>query len=225
MKYKAKFDFVEFVRPDYYWPSRYTIEQAFGVIRWMAETGAAFQHSERWGRRGPIEALSKKPSCCGFSSVTPIRSIEDLRQRFHYAILSGYGGSGLNDWREKYDIRCGGSQTIAFPHYKPLAGGARWTCEADVKKAIEAMFGDGSRRRTRKSLNRYHPTARTCKGITVAVGARGFRFCMEYGWPDDVSTSSWFHPLAETEGKEPFLDTLDRAITAFDAITINRREK
>lgn len=221
MKTKAKIAFVEFVRPDGYWPQPYTIEQAFEVFRWMVKTGRPFERPTRWGQNGPMEMLSCNPSCTEHHHVTNVLSIEDLRRRFHFALLSAYGtSSGVQEWREAENIKIGAERIIAFRHHKPFSGGAGWTCEADVEKAINGLFHDGKTLLTATSLNQYHPTARHCKSVQIAVEPDHFRFILEYGWPDSECTSHWFHDLARTEGREPFLLTTARAIDALGALTL-----
>lgn len=218
MKASARISFVEFLRPDGYWPHPYSIEQAFEVFRWMVVTGAKFERPTRWGRNGPTELLSDMSSCTNSSQVTPIKSLADLRRRFHLALLgNATSTTGADEWREAHDIRVGATPLIRFRHNKPMSGGAGWCCERDIHDAINKLFADGARLKTKGSLNQYHPTAQTCKSITVTVAESGFYFVLEYGWPDEECNSSWFHTLAQTDNllKETFLDTMRRAIDAF----------
>lgn len=78
--------FIDLVRPDGYWPQPYTLEQAFEIFRWMVAKGEGYSTQERWGSRGVVDLLSAT-SGIGHSSVIPISSLEDLRKRFHYAVL------------------------------------------------------------------------------------------------------------------------------------------
>ncbi len=136
MKTKAKIAFVELVRPDCWWPQPYTIEQAFEVFRWMARTGRQYERPTRWGRNGPLETLSCAPSCTGHDSVTPIKSLADLRQRFHFGVLSAMTTSnGVNEWRQAEQIYIGSERVLSFRHHKPFTGGGPWQCEAEVQKA------------------------------------------------------------------------------------------
>jgi hypothetical protein len=126
MKTKAKIAFVEFLRPDFYWPNPYTIEQAFEVFRWMVRTGTAYERSTRWGRNGPIETLSCSPSCTGFGYVAPIVSLDDLRRRFHFGLLSAHTtSSGVDEWRGAENTHVGAEKIIAFRHHKPFFGWGR----------------------------------------------------------------------------------------------------
>ena len=225
MKTKAKIAFIAFVRPDCYWPAPYTIEQAFEVFRWMVRTGSAFERPTRWGRNGPIETLSCSPSCTGFGHVNPIVSLADLRRRFHFGLLSAHASSsGVDEWRAAENVRVDAEKIIAFRHHKPFSGGAGWTCEAEVFKAINGLFADGQSLRTARSLNPVHPSARTCKSVKIAVEGDRFRFFLTYGWPDEESTSCWTHLLAWTEGNEPFLATLARAATSLAELVHERAE-
>ena len=220
MKTRAKIAFIELVRPDTWWPQPYTIEQTFEVFRWMASTGREYERPTRWGRNGPLETLSCAPSCTGHDHVTPIRSLPDLRQRFHFGVLSNHTtSSGVDEWREAEKIYIGSERILTFRHHKPFTGGGPWSCEAEVQKALEKLFLDGRTLRTGGSLNSVHKTAQTCKKIEIAVYETGFRFFLTYGWPDEESSSCWTHNLARTEGNEPFLCTMARAETALRELT------
>jgi hypothetical protein len=219
MKASAHIAFVEFLRPDSFWPYPYSIEQAFEVFRWLATTGLGYERPTRWGMNGPIELLSDRSSCTNSSFVKPIKSLDDLRRRFHLALLgNATSTTGADEWREAHDIRVGADPLIKFRHNKPMSGGAGWSCESDIRDALNKLFADGAALKTKESLNPYHLTARTCKSIAIGVGANGFHFIMEYGWPDEECTSHWFKTLARTEYKETFLDTLKMAIDTFYAL-------
>jgi hypothetical protein len=86
------------------------------------------------------------------------------------------------------------------------------------------LFRDGQLQRTGRSLNPVHPTARTCKNVKIAIENDRFRFFLTYGWPDEESTSCWPHLLAWTEGSEPFLATLARAVAALAELVHERAE-
>jgi hypothetical protein len=69
----------------------------------MVKTGKDYRQQGRWGSSGPIELLSKS-SGLGLSSVEPITSIDDLRERFQFAMFSGHGGEATRRWREDFNI-------------------------------------------------------------------------------------------------------------------------
>ncbi len=108
---------------------------------------------------------------------------------------------------------------LSFRHHKPFTGGGPWGCEAEVQEAIEKLFLSGRTMRTVGSLNRVHETAKTCKKIEIAIYDASFRFFLTYGWPDEESSSCWTHDLARSEGNEPVLCTLERAVAALKELT------
>lgn len=216
LRTKAKISFVEFLRPDGYWPNPYSLEQAFHVLQWMVKTGHEHQ---KYGRSGPIELLSKKPTCICFGEIDPITSIADLRSRFHHALLSKWAADQAKAWRAANQIDVQTTKILTFRHYPPFSGGGLWRCEGDVGTGLRDLFHHGSTQRTALSLNSIHTTARTCKDVRIHVSRRGFRFVLTYGWPDEESSSCWSHELARTEGDEPFLDGLARAVTALAELT------
>jgi hypothetical protein len=213
---KATIRFIEFVRPDCYWPAPYTIEQAFHVYQWMVRTGRDYSE---WGRSGVYDLLCCKGTCVSHSAPDAILSTDDLRQRFHCALLSAYASKLAQQWREAEKVVVAGERILMFPHYAPFEGAGRWRCEADIQSGLDGWFEAGRTRRTAGSLNQYHPTARTCKSVHIEVSADRFYFNLEYGWPDSECTSHWFYPLAQTVPGEPFTDGLGRAIDALDALT------
>lgn len=218
---KAKIRFVEFVRPDSFWPHPHSLEQAFQVFRWMVKTGSDYQRPGRWGSSGPIEVLSGEPTCLGALSVKPIKSVDDLRSRFHFAILSADGHKSVNEWRAAHDVGIGAEKWIMFPHHRPFEGGAGWFSEAEIKRALDGLFRNGATRLINRSLNQIHKTANACKRIEIQVDPDRFVFRLWYGFADEGEFGScWLHTLAITEnGEEAFIDTLRRAVTAFDDLT------
>jgi hypothetical protein len=225
LRAKAKIRLVEFLRPACYWPHPYTIEQAFQVFRWMVKTGEGYRSPGRWGSSGVTELLSKKPSCCGFSAVSTIRSLDDLRQRFHYALLSNHGSSAVSQWWTERRITVDAEHIISFPHYTPLAGPPRprprFRSEADIVRAIEDLLDKHRGERFETQLNSIHRDARVIHSIVVGVDPAGFTFDLAYGFNADgpgEMDSEWRETLARSEGNEPFVDVLAHALTRFDAI-------
>jgi hypothetical protein len=208
MKTKATYDLLNFIRPEGYYP--YSLEQCFGVFAWMVRTAKEFYH---YCVCGPLDLLSTKPSCTGLGQVDPIVSLPDLQKRFHYAILCGYGSASAVRWRAKYKIRPTGRVTVAFRHYKPMAGsmlqGAP-RCEAQIVGAVQALLGaTGS---LAVQLNSCWRQAKEICGVRVHVGnGCDFRFVLDYGFDGSV----WHHTLAASGKRDTFISTLDRAITEF----------
>lgn len=207
MKTKTRYSFIEFLRPDSYWPTPYTIEQAFGVFRWLAQTGYAYEDKTRWGVQNIFSLLSGNPTCVNFSEVDPIRSVADLRRRFHYAFLSSYLGPNLQRWREEHGIRPDGEKVIAFPHH---AFDDLPDSNANCCNAIDALLGASGF--LRKQLNNCHRDAREIDGVELTLGSRyspvlTWRFRLRFG----VDGSRWYRTLAESNPNEPFLHTFRRA--------------
>lgn len=212
MRSKAKISFIEFIRPGSCWPYPYTLEQAFGVLQWMARTGRKYSRKIEWGYHGPIEALSCQPTCRSFCSVSAITTIADLRERFHYALLTNYDESGaIAAWRNAERITLDGKRILTFPHHEPFSGGQGWNCEADIQKAIEKLFNDGQNSRLAVQLNSSWDAARECHKVVIHVLPAFFVFDLKYGFDG----STWTHELARTKDNEPFLCTMRRAVDAF----------
>lgn len=222
MQTKAKFRFIEFIRPTCYWPHPYTLEQAFGVFRWMVQTGKPFIDQGRWGQHTVKSLLSKKPTCVNFSYVEPIVSIDDLRERFHYAILSDYVGPQLRAWREKFRIRPDGEAVISFPHHKWHTADSS---EAEFASGLSALLRSEGQLGVR--LNRCHSKARWIHSVQIDLHA-AYSFRLGYGYPNDSST--WYVTLARQASGETFRATTARAVRKLAGLVsgnvaeANRRE-
>jgi hypothetical protein len=213
MRTKAKVTFVQFLRPDGYWPYPYSVEQAFEVFRWMVRTGASYEQRARWGRRGVIELLSCQPSCVNFGSVKPIRSLEDLRRRFHYALLSAEGNTTVTSWRHDTGLTLDATRWLHFRHAKPF------TAESVSRDELERFYRDGSTQRLTVSPNRVHTTAVTCKWTEIFVEPDKFSFLLHYGWPEEECSSRWNVELTATQHGETFTEGLRRAIRILAEMT------
>jgi hypothetical protein len=213
LKRSAEIRFIEFVRPDGYWPYPYSTEQAFQVFRWMVTTGKEYT---KFGAPGVTELLSTNPTCLNFSRVHPITSREDLRKRFHYALLSNYGTPFVDQWRKANSISVTESRRLHFPHYTPFMGAGAYESERDIKDALDALLGKSRGKVLNVSLNDCHKRARWVGGVDIVVSEQGFSFNMDYGYEKD---SGWNHILAATNKNEPFIDTMHRAIVALAEMT------
>ena len=198
MKTKAKISFIEFLRPCCHWPYPYTLEQAFEVFRWMVKTGAPYGE---FRERGPLETLSGKPTCIGFSRVEPITSIEDLRKRFHYALLDNYGGKTTDSWRENEKIDISQTRILRFKHDSEAPClhekvGLR-AYERDTSRVLHWLFSKGQSATLSAQLNSTYRKARECRSVVVHVLPAAFVFELKYGIPG--INSSWTHELASGE--------------------------
>lgn len=221
----AKIALIEFLRPDHYWPNPYTIEIAFQALRWLiaSAAGSEYQTQHQWHRTCAVGLMGGEGAVNG--GCKPIKSLSDLRSRFHNAVLAkGDCRPEIQRWRDDKGIHVGAVIDMAFHHYKPFSppGHLPFRCEADVIKALEQMLERSAGRILTTQLNSVHAGAKVIHSVDVSVGASGFRFCLHYGFVDptvDKHDSEWSHQLAKTEGNEPFLDTLDRAIAALAQLT------
>lgn len=201
MKTKAKYRFIEFVRPDGWWPQPYTLEQAFGVFAWILKTGSKIYDQSGWGRRDIRSLLSCKPTCVNFSEVEPVVSVQDLERRFHHAILSGFVGPNIRAWREKLGITPDGEAIISFPHHGWKGGPFS---EHDARCGIDALLG--AEGRLGVQLNECHSRAREIYGVRLHW--RGsYRFVLRYGYDG----SEWDWLLARQLPGEAFYTTFQRA--------------
>ena len=210
MRTKAKISFIEFLRPDSFWPYPYTIEQVFHVLQWMVKEARYYIHGRQYE---PIALLSCKPSCIFVSGIEPIVSVDDLRMRFHYALLGRVYGN-IAAWREDNGITIDGSRILHFPHHGP--GGLFKT---DARTVLDKLFHDGERADLAVSLNCSHLSAKQCQKILIYVLDGGFLFVLKYGFDKSFAASSWAHELARTEGNEPFYATMRRAVDTFYGLT------
>ena len=215
MKTKAKINFIEFVRPNCYWPAPYSLEQAFGVMQWMVATGKSLPEREdergRWGISNVECLLSMKPTCVNSYAIDPIHSVQDLRRRFHYALLSSYESLRVERWREKYGIFVTGTRWIQFPHEGSWGSGVGG-------QEVDRLLGATGTLTTQ--LNQYHAGAVEIYSAPVSISGRGFSFVLNYGYDG----SRWFHTLAESENGESFGQTFRRAEAAFAALRAPAKE-
>lgn len=203
LRTKAKYRFVEFLRPNCYWPHPYSIEQAFGVFAWMVETGQSHKRRGQWGEHTIECVLSKKPTCVSIRTIEPIESITDLRERFHYAIFDQYSPAS-EAWRSASDVDAYASKILTFPHYQYNQAPE---CQAHLKGGLEELLGASGRLAV--PLNKFHEEAREIKGValTYSTFIHGWEFRLMYGYDG----SRWSHKLAQQGNGETFTDTYLRA--------------
>jgi hypothetical protein len=210
---KAKYKFIEFLRPGSYWPSPYTIEQAFGVFGWMIESGQSFQRRGQWGYH-TIECLLSRPgksSCTGLFTIDPVRSVDDLRQRFYAAFFDSYSPMAAA-WRMACGIDAYKSKVIAFKYHDHGTGG---NSEHGFKESLNAMLSGGGTLTTQ--LNQYHRDAVDILGVSLTYSSyhRGWAFSLEYGYDG----SHWFYPLSKQLKGDTFYATFARAQAELGKLT------
>lgn len=210
-----------FLRPDSFWPSPYSTEQAFQLFRALLDSGRPYRDPRT--RAGVIELLSMA-SGCNFSAVTPIRNLADLRERFRWVFFGEIFGDAVDRWRRECGISAYGEFNIPYRHYKPKAPVFHlgFQSESDIRKALHTLLNTPAGTKLAASLNYAHKKkARTVHRVDLSVRESGFSFDLHYGYNAMLpgqSDSEWQHQLASTIGDEPFVDTLARAIAEFQRI-------
>lgn len=218
-----KVPLIELLRPDGYWPQPLSIEQAFETLRWMATTGSSkpeFTSQLQWGRAG-INDLLTGGSGLSHSCVEPISSIEDLRRRFHFAILSRASSRGQELWRSEFGIRPEGTVTVPHPTYKPFAALPHlgWQSEAEIHAEIKRLTAESAGMPMSVNLNGVYDDCQTLHGVRIRVAPEGFAFDIRYGNTHPTEHgSSWDDTIARTREGESFLQTFARARTVFDCL-------
>ena len=227
----AQLDLIEFVRPNSqgYWPSPYSLEQAFELLRWMFATGKNYPHPTRWVDQGV-------PWLLGASlGAIRIHDLGDLREALHRAILGREDNASQARWRAEHDIRVGAQVTLPYRHNKPFSGAPYpgLTCEADVQRALAEFLGTKRGTRMKAQLNCVHARAKVIHHMEIAVLPEGFLFEVYFGFnarKPGQADSEWSHVLARTQPGETFLDTfargraeLDRALSEPYVLTLDDR--
>jgi hypothetical protein len=223
LRTKALIRFIEFVRPDSFWPQPYSLEQAFHVFQWMVRTGKEFS---KYQRSGVFDLLNKKATCCGAWNIDPIISVSDLRERFHHALLSAYGSELVSQWRKKNNICITEKKWIAFPHYTPFENSEAFGSESDLKDALNDLLTKSRGKFFNFSPNSCHPKATWIEKVFVNVTPEGFRFMARYGYEEDEGSSSWDYVLARSDAMTtPFAQTLAEAIKKLNELTAPKDEE
>lgn len=159
-----------------------------------------------------------------------ITSIEDLRNRFQQAVVS-HGGTEVVRWRKEKGISAYAELPLIFYHYKPLAAVPHlgFNSEDAIEKALTGLFQAGGKW-TAISLNSVHHEAKAVHGVEMVVCPDEFVFVLTYGFhtPERMRAevdSEWRFTLARSKPdhvdptlREPFLDTLRRALDSFAEI-------
>lgn len=223
---KASIELIDLVRPGLQWLSGMSIELAFEVLRWMVRTGEPYRERVPWGYRGVRELLSGA-SGLSYTGVAPIRSIQDLGMRFHYALLSKEWDGACSRWREDLGVHVHGRVEIECRHFKPFGGVPHlgFNSEQEIRESVARLLGVRAGTKLTASLNCVHRKARTVHGVSVVVTPDGFVFRLSYGFNANgpgQRDSEWHHILASTQGKETFTETLARALAEFERIRTER---
>jgi hypothetical protein len=225
MQTKAKINFIDFIRPDGYWPSPYSVDQAFGVMRWMVATGSAMPElaDERgqWGTSTVINLLNCSPTCVNSHAPLSITNVAALRKSFHYALLSRYESRRVKRWKEKHGVSHTSTKILDFPNegIQGAADGAGVSAERVDQLTL-------CKRRLTTQLNSCHAAATELYGVTINIDANShggtyyppggrFRFTVDYGFDGSI----WHHDIAIGTPAETFSQTLKRAEIELDKLT------
>jgi hypothetical protein len=188
----------------------------------MATTGIEYRADTRWGDQGVFEVLSMKPSCRRFSSVYPITSLDDLRQRFHYAVLSKSENPIVDKWRRDHDILPDGKATIPHPVHKDWGVRKPFKCQDDLKKALTELLEPPREQRHKMAvaLNFVHGMETAIyHDVQIGVGRNGFAFILRYGNEGRHEFGSqWDEVIASTRENETFIETAVRAYTNYHGL-------
>lgn len=221
----ANIALIEFLRPDGYWPSPYSLEMAFQALRWLIASARGEQYVTRhqWHRTCAVGLMGGRGAVNG--AGTPVKSLADLQRRFQLALLAGANGRPeVARWREDKGIHVDAVVTMAFRHYKPFSPPLHlpFRSEAAVHDAVNQLLEKSAGKILTTQLNSVHAGAKVIHNVDVSIGHDGFDFTLRYGFVDPAvskNDSEWAYSLASTEADEPFLDTLARAIAKLDQLT------
>lgn len=209
---RFKLRWIDLVRPGCYWPQPYSLEQALLAFRFLVWSADPFV---KYGRCGPIELLSKQPTCLNMSAVAPIHSLDDLRQRFHFALL--YGLDCYGQWRKISRVGVNEIRWIPGKHYEPFAPPSRlFSCEGQFHDAFIGLLATKDVK-LNHNPNEYHPRAVWIQSVWLDVTAAGFCVRTEYSYRHE--RSSWLITLAQTKNAEPPMDVIARACAKLKEIT------
>lgn len=196
----------------------YSVEMAFQALRFLiaSASGSGYVTRHHWHSTCAVGLMGGAGAVNGGCEL--VNSMDDLRSRFHSALLSKtYPGSEVDRWRRDKGIDVNAVIRMPFRHYKPFHPPSHlpWRCEDDVRKDLTELLVNSVGIKLAASLNSVHRSANVVHSVGIRVGPESFNFELAYGFKDpriDNFDSRWYETLASTEGDEPFLDTLARAI-------------
>lgn len=216
-----RFEWIDLLRPNTRWPAPLSVEQAFETMRWLVRTGQdrKYLRSTRYGERGVVDLLNADThsSAGGFH---PITSLEDLRKRFHWAVLAVPDTDGQEIWRYEHGIDVGAAAAIAVPTYKPGAGARHlgFDTEESVRTTLESMQTGERGAEMAVRLNPSHPDCNVLQGFEIAVGPDRIWFNLRYGSGAPEFAYTWRETVAFTREGESFLDAFSRARDVYDCL-------
>ena len=225
-RHHAKVALVEFLRPSASRYCDYSLEVAFQTMRHFVATGVGYKTRHQWHTTS-VTSLLGASSIDGYGYPRPIDSIEELFDRFHVALFTRSSGEA-EAWRKAHGVHAYAELELHFLHYKPFAPVPHlgFQCEDGIKKEVNRLFVEARGKKTSVSLNSIHQGATAIHRVDVTISPEGFWFNLHYGFltPEEKERtgegdSEWHYLLAGSRKDEPFLDTLRRALNAYDFIT------
>ncbi|MCY2967660.1 MAG: hypothetical protein NT069_29205, partial [Planctomycetota bacterium] len=118
LRHSFSLNWIDTLDPDCYWTHPHGLERMILAFQFLVRTGAAISHP--YGTSGPLDLLSKKPSCVNFSRVDPILSLDDLRSRFHWVLLCRMECAAVAKWKDANGIALDGMSRIPGRHFPPM---------------------------------------------------------------------------------------------------------
>lgn len=222
---------IEFLRPDPFWPWPYSLEMGFQALRWLIASAAdaRFIEPHQWHTSCAVGLMGGEGAQNG--ACRPITSLDDLKQRFVYALLgSDRHHPEVTRWREHCGIHPTAEIEMRFRHYKPHYPPSHlpWRSEAQIREALTALLERCPGQKLNVQLNSVHRRARVVQRVGIYIGPRRFRFVLNYGFNDarrDPCASTWSAELATSRNDEPFLDVLARAVEQYSTWTRDSQQQ
>lgn len=190
------------------------LDQAFETFRWMVASSTPYSVDCSYHTQTVHLLLNGAAERRSLDGVSPIRSIDDLKSRFQYALL-GQSYDIYQIWRDDHGLHPSAKITINVLHHGANGHHVATKRPKTLEDAFSSLCANARGLRMRRSPNSCHDDATLIQSFGVVVSAHGFEFVIDYGMTTDFIASSWRLGLAKTRGGEPFYETLDRALLRF----------
>lgn len=211
---RFKFDLARVVDPAY-WLYPHGLERTLLAFGHLVKTARRFYE---YGQYNPLDILSDSPSCRGSWEVGPIRSLEDLRGRFHYALLHPHY-QRTREWREAERIDIREQVCISGAHYTPMNfPDTLFEHEASANRSFDELLATTDKHINRP-LNSCHKLgARWVHSVNLNFDREGkMSFVLVYGYRRN--SSCWRHVLVYHRNDETPYQLLRRAIDELAELT------
>jgi hypothetical protein len=196
----------------------------FQALRWLIDSASDIKYVEQhyWYKSCVVGLMGGRGAENG--GCRPIKSLNDLLSRFHMALLASpkYRPEVVR-WRKDKGIYTMAIIPMRFRYYKAgqMPSHLPWRSEIEIEKCLDDLLQKSSGKILNTQLNDCHADANVVHKVELTVGKDGFLFDLLYGCVDPAEStqdSEWGYRLAKTEGDEPFLDTLARALAEFERV-------